>query len=159
MAFVPNRHLVRWVGSRRFNLVITVVSYHHAGAYFAHGKPASGDFLWQKAKKSKLISKLLEKVSGYNNLINDFRLLSNIDFLVHKKENLQKNTGVLSLDSIDQLKSTLQLTKNTLLNSIALETFIYNNQQNKQNNYRFHKLKNFFKFLLRDIGLVLLHFY
>ena len=86
-------------------------------------------YLWQKAKRLKLLSKLLEKVVDYNNLVCNFQLIVNINYLANKNSNL--NTG--DKYKLNEFKTVLELTKNSLLNSIKLESFVYNRQLIKEN--------------------------
>lgn len=81
-------------------------------------------YLWQKAKKLKLLIKLWQKVINYNQLINDFQLLANINQIaVRDKADSQNNSD--SNNSLAEFKIALKLTKNSLLKSIELESFIY----------------------------------
>ena len=73
-------------------------------------------YLWQKAKKLKLLSKLLTKVERYNQLIDNFDFIANVSLL--------SNTNNNSL-SVTEFKNALNLTKSSLLKSIELEIFIY----------------------------------
>ena len=84
--------------------------------------------LWQKAKKAKFIVKLLAKVENYNNLVDSFYLISNVSHLASKNITNQNIENPNSSKSFSELKNTLQLTKDSLLNSIELETFLYNKQ-------------------------------
>ena len=84
--------------------------------------------LWQKAKKIKPIGKLIDKVEKYNNLINSFQLIINVNHLASKKSRRREIEGSSNLKSFDELRQTLQLTKDSLLNSIELETFFYKKQ-------------------------------
>lgn len=79
-------------------------------------------YLWQKIKKLKLLTKLLGKVDRYNQLINNFKVLSNIKFLSNTDND--RNSP-----SISELKIALNLTKSSLLKSIEIESFVY--QQSK----------------------------
>ncbi|MGD1920032.1 MAG: hypothetical protein ACFCAD_14745, partial [Pleurocapsa sp.] len=90
-------------------------------------------YLWQKAKRIKLLSRLLEKIADYNNLINNFQLLAKINRLSSQNIDIAKNQITNNLQAIDELKEVLELTKTSLLNSVELESFIYNNPQVKQN--------------------------
>ena len=78
-------------------------------------------YLWQKAKKLKLLSKLLTKVERYNRLINNFGFIANVSLL--------SNTNNDSL-SVTEFKNALNLTKSSLLKSIELESFIYRHRRN-----------------------------
>ncbi len=78
-------------------------------------------YLWQRAKKLKLISKLLTKVERYNQLINNFSFIANVSLI--------KDTSSNSL-SVVEFKNALNLTKNSLLKSIELESFVYRYRQN-----------------------------
>ena len=80
----------------------------------------SSFYLYKKAKKLKRITTLLEKVKQYNQLINSFNLLANISSIANSTNTSSKNTI--------ELKSVFNLTKNTLLESIKLENFLYRHQ-------------------------------
>ena len=80
----------------------------------------SSFYLYKKAKKLKRITTLLEKVKQYNQLINSFNLLANISSIANSTNTSSKNTV--------ELKSVFNLTKNTLLESIKLENFLYRHQ-------------------------------
>lgn len=88
-------------------------------------------YLWQKAKKLKLLAKLLKKVSDYNNLIDDIQVLANIDRLANKSmfSNTEKNRNT------DKFTTILELTKNSILNSIELEKLIYNRRETNENSF------------------------
>ena len=77
-------------------------------------------YLYRKAKKIKRLTTLLNKVKQYNQIINSFNLLANISSIANSKNTSYKNTI--------ELKSVLNLTKNTLLESIKLENFLYRHQ-------------------------------
>ena len=79
-------------------------------------------YLWQKAKKLKLLSKLLTKVERYNQLIDNFGFITNVSLL--------NNTGSNNSLSLTKFRTALNLTKNSLLKSIELESFVYRYQQN-----------------------------
>ena len=83
-------------------------------------------YLWQKAKKLKLISKLLTKVERYNQLISNFSFIANVSFL-------DKTNSNNSL-SVTEFKKALNLTKSSLLKSIELESFIYRHR--RKSDYR-----------------------
>jgi hypothetical protein len=107
-------------------------------------------FLWLKAKRLKLISKLLEKTTNYNNLLKSFQLLVNINQLNNKNSKLEPDSESNRLN-LDKLKTILKLTKNTLLNSIELEGLIYKHQQNNQLNH--HQLLATLEHNLIDLSL------
>ena len=86
-------------------------------------------YLWQKAKKLKLLVKLLEKISDYNNLIGDIQILANIDRLASK--NISTNPE--QEQNLDEFFTILNLTRNSLLNSIELENFIYDRREINKN--------------------------
>ena len=77
-------------------------------------------YLYQKAKRLKFITILLKKVEQYNQLINSFNLLANISSIA--------NSPYAHYKSTIELKSVFNSTKNTLLESIKLESFIYRHQ-------------------------------
>ena len=79
-------------------------------------------YLWQKAKKLKLLSKLLTKVERYNQLIDNFSFVVNLSLL----SDIRSNNSL----SVTKFKTALNLTKNSLLKSIELENFIYRYRQN-----------------------------
>ena len=80
-------------------------------------------YLWQKAKKLKLLSNLLTKVERYNQLINNFSFIANVSLL--------SNESSSDSLSVTEFKTALNLTKNSLLKSIELENFIYHYRRNK----------------------------
>lgn len=86
-------------------------------------------YLWQKAKKLKLLSKLLEKVADYNNLVYNLQLIAKLDYLANKNITLDTDNKY----NLTEFKTVIELTKNSLLNSIELESFIYNRQRIKEN--------------------------
>ena len=87
-------------------------------------------YLWQKAKKLKLLSKLLTKVERYNQLINNFGFIANVSFL--------SNTNSNNSLSVTEFKNALNLTKSSLLKSIELESFIYRHR--RKSDYRQNSL-------------------
>lgn len=88
-------------------------------------------FLWQKAKQLKLLSKLLDKVATYNSLIEHFQWLENINRI--SVENQSTIKSISSTQSFKEFKGTLELIRNSLLDSIKLESSIYQNRQLRQN--------------------------
>ena len=85
-------------------------------------------YLWQKAKRLKFLSQLLTKVAAHNQLINDFQLLANLNRLTN-------NSSIDNpVQSLVELQQVFKLTKNSLLQGIKLEGFIYRHQQTKYNN-------------------------
>lgn len=100
-------------------------------------------YLWQKAKKIKLLSKLLEKIADYNNLIDNFQLLANINRLSNKDIDVAQNIRTNNLQAINELREGLELTRNSLLNSIELESFIYNHPQVKHNSSFTHTVDRY----------------
>ena len=102
-------------------------------------------YLWQKAKDFKILAKLCQKVISYNHLINNFQLLSNINQIATTKQPHVIND--YAIDSLLELKKVFLLTKNSLLNSIELESYIHQ-QQTSSNltalspNYRYQLLLN-----------------
>ena len=87
-------------------------------------------YLWSKAKQLKPIAVLLSKVERYNKLIASFQLLTRIDRLSCKDINYNSQ-------SVVELKTALHLTKNSLLKSIELESFV-DRQQNSSVKTDFH---------------------
>ena len=83
-------------------------------------------YLWQKAKKLKLLSKLLTKVERYNQLIDNFGFIANVSFL--------SDTNSNNSLSVTEFKNALNLTKNSLLKSIELEIFVY--RYRRKSDYR-----------------------
>ena len=79
-------------------------------------------YLWQKAKKLELFSKLLNKVERYNQLINNFSFIVDVSILRGRSHSNSL--------PITKFKTALNLTKNSLLKSIELESFIYHCRQN-----------------------------
>ena len=79
-------------------------------------------YLWKKAKKLKLLSKLLTKVDRYNQLIDNFSFIANVSLL--------SDTSRSDLLSETEFKTALNLTKNSLLKSIELESFVYHYRRN-----------------------------
>ena len=90
--------------------------------------------LYKKAKKLKPLITLLEKVKQYNQLINSFSLLADINSIAKSKNAHLENTI--------KLKSIFNLTKNTLIESIKLENFIYRHQNRSiPGNYNYNPLQ------------------
>ena len=79
-----------------------------------------GFHLYQKAKRLKFIAILLKKAEQYNQLINSFNLLANISSIANSR-NAHSESSI-------ELKSVFNSTKNTLLESIRLENFLYRHQ-------------------------------
>lgn len=90
-------------------------------------------YLWQRAKKLKRLTKLWQKVMIHNKLLDDLQLLSELDGL-STNLNLRIKNHQTHLQSIVELKSVFDLTKNSLLRSIELEALIYNHQKNSDRN-------------------------
>lgn len=83
-------------------------------------------YLWQKAKKLKVLSKLLTKVAEHNRLIDNFQLLS--DILQFKNCSQVNNQR-----SIIDLQTVFQLTKDSLIKGIELESLIHHRQTKPTN--------------------------
>lgn len=81
--------------------------------------------LWQKAKKLKSLTKLLNKITEYNRLVNDFQLISNFNKLTSSQHPTADK-------SVKKLQNIFKLTKNSLLQSIELEVFMTRHRQAKQ---------------------------
>ncbi|MGL6343580.1 MAG: hypothetical protein ACRC80_31105 [Waterburya sp.] len=75
-------------------------------------------YLWGQAKRLKVFAILLEKVKQYNNLIDNLKLaaqLNSLGYDIPNTNNEQTKT---------ELKTALNLTKNSLLKSIELEKIL-----------------------------------
>lgn len=99
-------------------------------------------YLWHQAKGLKVFATLLEKVKQYNNLIEDLRLAAQLNYLgsdLPSNNNSQAET---------ELKTALNLTKNSLIKSIELEKIINRVQtiksegNNQSANNRYQLLAN-----------------
>jgi hypothetical protein len=99
-------------------------------------------YLWQRAKRLKVFAILLEKIKQYNNLINNLKLVAQLNELgsdIQNPNNSQAQT---------ELKTALNLTKNSLIKSIELEKIIHrvhavNSEMNYQTtNNRYQLLAN-----------------
>jgi hypothetical protein len=75
-------------------------------------------YLWCRGKRLKVFAILLEKVKQYNNLINNFKLVAQLNNLGYDIQNLHNNQAET------ELKTALNLTKNSLLKSLELEKII-----------------------------------
>ncbi len=119
-------------------------------------------YLWQKAKKIKTLAKLVAKVDKYNDLISNFQILANLNLITNDNSRFNSQTltekskseitpsllqdGVISESwSISELKTALNLTKNSLLKSIELETFLDHHQI--KSNYASVSFKNRYQLL------------
>jgi hypothetical protein len=80
-------------------------------------------FLWQRAKKLKHIAVVLNKIEGYNSLIQNLQLITKLNTL--------SNITSLNNQSTSEITTALQLTKDSLLKSLEIENFILENQQLK----------------------------
>lgn len=87
-------------------------------------------YLWGKAKQLKVLATLLEKVNQYNSLIDNFRLLSEINSL---KLNTDTDRSGLDNQSRAEIFTALDLTKKSLIKSIELEKIINRDRQFKNN--------------------------
>ena len=91
-------------------------------------------YLYKKAKRIKHYTILLKKVKQYNQLINSFNLLETISS--------NTNSRNAHIKSTIELKSVFNLTKNTLLESIRIENFLYRHQTRKiPNDYSHNPLQ------------------
>ena len=94
-------------------------------------------YLWQKAKKLKVIAKIFAKVAQYNDLICNLEILASLNSITN--DNSLSNSPTHSPDlaensqDISELKTILNLTKKSLLKSLELESFIYRYQKIKPN--------------------------
>ena len=84
-------------------------------------------YLWQKAKKLKYLTKLLDKITEYNRLVDNFQLIANFN----KLTNSQHPTADKQ-QSVKELQNIFQLTKNSLLQAVELEVFMARHRQTKQ---------------------------
>ena len=100
-------------------------------------------YLWSKAKRLKPIAVLLSKVERYNKLIDSFQLLTRIDRL--SRIDINSNP-----QSVVELKTALHLTKNSLLKSIELESFI-DRQRNSSVKTHFHNPEQLLTNLANDL--------
>ena len=80
-------------------------------------------FLWQGAKKLKNIAVVLNKIEGYNSLIQNLQLITKLNTLsIARKSDRQ---------SPSEITTALKLTKDSLLKSLEIENFILENRQFK----------------------------
>ena len=87
-------------------------------------------FLWQRAKKLKSLALILNKIEGYNSLIQNLQLIT-------KFHNISTAATPNSSQSASEITTALKLTKDSLLKSLEIENFILENQQLKlQDRYR-----------------------
>ncbi len=87
-------------------------------------------YLWGKAKKLKILAKLLEKVNEYNNLIENLKLVKKLNNISSDDINLKNSPAEI------ELKSALKLTKNSLVKSIELEKIIKLDRNLSDNPYQ-----------------------
>lgn len=85
-------------------------------------------FLWQRAKQLKIFVALLAKVKQYNELIDNLALISELDALSTSQPNQPEN--------IAELKTALDLTRNSLIKSIELEKIINRDRHLANNRYQ-----------------------
>ena len=81
-------------------------------------------FLWQRAKKLKSLALILNKIEGYNSLIQNLQLIT-------KFHNISTVATPNSSQSASEITIALKLTKDSLLKSLEIENFILENQQLK----------------------------
>ena len=87
-------------------------------------------YLWLKAKQLKVFAILLEKVKQYNNLIDSFKLATELNLLNKNQTNTNKNKIAV------ELETALNLTKNSLIKSIELEKIINRDRHLANNRYQ-----------------------
>lgn len=87
-------------------------------------------YLHQLAKKARSIAILLHKAQKYNQLIDSFNLLANLD-------SLSCSLKESSSQSIVELQSIFNSTRSALLESIKLESFVYR-QRHQQLDDAYH---------------------
>ena len=88
-------------------------------------------YLWHKAKQLKVLAILLEKVKQYNNLLANLKLVAKLN-MINFNDSLNQEIS----NSIPELKNALELTKNSLIKSIELETMIYRDRHLINNRYQ-----------------------
>jgi hypothetical protein len=86
-------------------------------------------YLWLKAKRLKVFAILLEKVKQYNDLINNLKLVTELNSLNSDRMNSEQQ-------EIVELKTALSLTKNSLIKSIELEKVINRDRHIANNRYQ-----------------------
>lgn len=79
-------------------------------------------YLWQQAKKMKNIAKILLKIARYNDLIQNFQLITKFNNLSSVVNAKQTNTNT-------EIFKILQITKDSLLKSLELEKFLLQHKQ------------------------------
>ena len=84
-------------------------------------------YLWGKAKKLKVFAILLEKVNQYNNLVDNLKIITQLNDISSHSKKLDNSPAEI------ELKTALQLTKNSLIKSLELEEFL-NRDRNSPNN-------------------------
>ncbi len=87
-------------------------------------------YLWLKAKQLKFFAILLEKVKQYNDLINNLKLVTELNLLTDKQTNTNNNKIAV------ELETALNLTKNSLIKSIELEKIINRDRHLANNRYQ-----------------------
>lgn len=94
-------------------------------------------YLWQKAKKLKVLATLLAKINQYNHLIDNLQLFAELNILSDQNaSNLDNTRNILfNAQSETELKTALGLTRNSLIKSVELEKIINQNQQIKGDRY------------------------
>ena len=101
-------------------------------------------FLWQRAKKLKNIAVVLNKIEGYNSLIQNLHLITNFNTLSTITSQNDRSTS--------EITTALKLTKDSLLKSLEIEKFILENQQLKLQQ-RYQLLNNLEDDLVRFMTL------
>ena len=81
-------------------------------------------YLYKQAKRAKNLTALVNKVEQYNQLISRLSLLANIREIASSKADINSANTT-------ELKSILNSTKNSLLESIKLESYIYRHYKHK----------------------------
>ncbi len=82
--------------------------------------------LWLRAKKLKSLAIILEKIEQYNQLINNLKLVNQINRLNYS----DNNTTQSDFKQLSEIKAALKLTKVSLLKSIDLEKIVNLTQKN-----------------------------
>lgn len=101
-------------------------------------------FLWQRAKKLKNIAVVLNKIEGYNSLIQNLHLITKFNTLSTITSQNDRSTS--------EITTALKLTKDSLLKSLEIEKFILENQQLKLQQ-RYQLLNNLEDDLVRFMTL------
>jgi hypothetical protein len=88
-------------------------------------------YLWQKAKNLKSLTLILEKINDYNCLIDNLKIITELNSLNSTNEVAQNNLNLSS-----EIKTALTLTKDSLIKSIELEKFINRNRTIRRDSYQ-----------------------